>query len=100
MPETTTKERNDIISTLVVAGVVAAIVVVTSVFRWLETFTLEGVSVAVPFAGVPADFAPADGLPVTTVRVTEGDVIAAGVNVLSTISLGASIIVSAVAGSG
>ncbi|GAA5091969.1 hypothetical protein GCM10025760_19900 [Microbacterium yannicii] len=97
MPETTTKERNDIISTLVVAGVVAAIVVVASVVRWLETFTLEGISVPVPFAGVPADFAPADGLPVTTVRVTEGDVIAVGVNAVSTFSVGASIIVSAAA---
>ncbi|MEV5070605.1 hypothetical protein MRBLMI12_002217 [Microbacterium sp. LMI12-1-1.1] len=97
MPETTTKERNDIISTLVVAGVVAAIVVVAAVFRWLETFSREGVSVPVPFAGVPADFAPGDGLPVTTVRVTEGDVIAVGVNALSTVSIGASIIVGTVA---
>ncbi|WP_349426030.1 hypothetical protein [Microbacterium sp. LWS13-1.2] len=97
MRETTTKERNDILSTLVVAGVVAAIVVLTSVLRWFETFTLDGVSVPVPFAGVPADFAPADGVPETTVRVTEGDVIAEGVNALSTVSIGASIIVGAIA---
>lgn len=97
MRETTTKERNDILSTLVVAGMVAAIVVVTSVFRWSETFTVDGVSVPVPFAGVPADFAPADGLPETTVRVTEGDVIAEGVNALSTVSIGASIIAGAIA---
>ena len=97
MRETTTKERNDILSTLVVAGVVAAIVVVTSVLRWFETFTLDGVSVPVPFAGVPADFAPADGLPETTVRVTEGDLIAEGVNAVSTVSIGASIIVGAIA---
>ncbi|WP_109209603.1 MULTISPECIES: hypothetical protein [Microbacterium] len=95
MLETTKKERSDIVATLVTAGVVGAIALIASVTRWLETFTLDGVSVAVPFAGVSADFAPADGLPVTTVQVTEGEVVAEGVNALSTFSLGASIILGA-----
>jgi len=95
MAETVAKERNDVIATLVAAAIVAAIVVVASVLRWLETFRADGISVPVPLAGVPAELAPADGLPVTTMRVTEADLVAQGVNALSALSVGASIILGA-----
>lgn len=97
MTDTTRKERSDILATLTVAGVVAATVIVTAVVRWLETFTVDGISMPVPFAGVPADFSPAEGLPPATVRVTEGDVVADGVNALSTFSAAASIVVGTAA---
>lgn len=98
MEQTTQKERNDILATLAVSGVLAVIVLVAAVIRWLETFTPEGTSVPVPFAFVPAELTPSDGLPPTAVDVTWGNVSAEGTNLLSVLSLAASIVVGAVAG--
>lgn len=95
MRETNLKERRDIVTTLIVAGALAIAVIVGSVVRVLQTFTPEGVAVGVPFNGVPADFAPAPGLPAVTVRVTAGDLVADGVNVISVASLGVSIVLGA-----
>lgn len=97
MEQTTKKERNDILATLGVSGVLAVIVLVAAVIRWLETFTPEGTSVPVPFGFVPAELTPQDGLPPTAVDVTWGNVSAEGTNLLSVMSLAASIVVGAVA---
>ncbi|MCK6066484.1 MULTISPECIES: hypothetical protein [Microbacterium] len=97
MEQTTRKERNEILSTLGVSGVLAVFVLLAAVIRWLETFTPEGTSVAVPFGFVPTELSPQDGLPPTAVDVTWGNVAADGTNLLSVLSLAASIVVGAVA---
>ncbi|QEW01865.1 hypothetical protein [Microbacterium lushaniae] len=97
MEQTTKKERNDILATLGASGVLAVIVLFAAVIRWMGTFTPAGTSVSVPFNGVPAELPPSDGLPPTAVDVTWGDVSAEGVNLLSVLSLGVSILVGAAA---
>ncbi len=97
MERTTKKERNDILSTLLVGGILAVVVVVAAVIRWLETFTLDGTSVSVPFAGVPAEIAPLEGLASTVVGVTRADVVAQEVNAVSLISLALSVLIGAAA---
>ncbi|MCR2764946.1 hypothetical protein NQ152_15670 [Microbacterium sp. zg.B48] len=93
----TRRERADLMAPLIAAVALAVVVVVTTVIRWLETFTPAGLVAGVPFPGVPVDFSPAEGEPVTSVHVTAGDIVARGVNSVSTVSLGLSIVVGALA---
>jgi hypothetical protein len=97
MHDTTRKERNDIVTTLLVAGILAVIALVLTVLRFVDTFTTAGVAVGVPFAAAPAQLRAVDSRPATTVQVTEALLVAESVNPISQVALAVSIAVGGLA---
>ena len=93
----TRNERADLWAAVIVGAIAAVAVVVIAAIRVAGLFTPEGISVAVPIAGVSAELPLGPGGAPVAGAVTEARLVVGDVDALSISSLVGAIVVSAVA---